>query len=133
MCTGEEDRHSSLELNVHGPTVRGWQSSRRCTYPQELILRLHGPTKLTRIQVLAHQYLIRKLRCISKQSISAFSRQKLYFHSFAFIIIIIAQEEFHELSTNFWWKVYSRLFKKSNSVKNGNRISKPGEARFPRG
>ncbi|KOX72242.1 hypothetical protein WN51_01104, partial [Melipona quadrifasciata] len=56
--TGEEDRHSSLELNVHGPTVRGWQSSRRCTYPQELILRLHGPTKLTRIQVLAHQYLI---------------------------------------------------------------------------
>ncbi|CAD1475959.1 unnamed protein product, partial [Heterotrigona itama] len=54
----EEDRHSSLELNVHGPTVRGWQSSRKCTYPQELILRLHGPTKLTRIQVLAHQYLI---------------------------------------------------------------------------
>ncbi|XP_031367191.1 centrosomal protein of 104 kDa isoform X2 [Apis dorsata] len=57
-ATSEEDRHSSLELNVHGPTVRGWQSSRRCTYPQELILRLHGPTKLTRIQVLAHQYLI---------------------------------------------------------------------------
>ncbi|OAD62722.1 hypothetical protein WN48_07538, partial [Eufriesea mexicana] len=56
--TGEEDRHSSLELNVHGPTVRGWQSSRRCTYPQELILRLQGPTKLTRIQVLVHQYLI---------------------------------------------------------------------------
>ncbi|KAG7213695.1 hypothetical protein KM043_002936 [Ampulex compressa] len=55
---GEEDRHSSLELNVHGPTVRGWQSSRKCTYPQELILRLHRPTKLTRIQVLAHQYLI---------------------------------------------------------------------------
>ncbi|EZA61106.1 hypothetical protein X777_08318 [Ooceraea biroi] len=55
---GEEDRHSSLELNVHGPTVRGWQSARNCTYPQELILRLHSPTKLTRIQVLAHQYLI---------------------------------------------------------------------------
>ncbi|XP_024891189.1 centrosomal protein of 104 kDa isoform X1 [Temnothorax curvispinosus] len=57
-ATSEEDRHSSLELNVHGPTVRGWQSARNCTYPQELILRLHGPTKLTRIQVLAHQYLI---------------------------------------------------------------------------
>lgn len=57
---GEEDRHSSLELNIHGPTVRGWQSARRCGYPQELILRLHGPAKLTRIQVLAHQYLIRK-------------------------------------------------------------------------
>lgn len=57
-ATSEEDRHSSLELNVHGPTVRGWQSARNCTYPQELVLRLHGPTKLTRIQVLAHQYLI---------------------------------------------------------------------------
>ncbi|KAK0170867.1 hypothetical protein PV328_008662 [Microctonus aethiopoides] len=57
-ASSEEDRHSSLELNIHGPTVRGWQSARRCGYPQELILRLHGPAKLTRIQVLAHQYLI---------------------------------------------------------------------------
>ncbi|XP_012271377.1 centrosomal protein of 104 kDa [Orussus abietinus] len=57
-ATSEEERHSSLELNAHGPTVRGWQSARRCAYPQELVLRLHGPTKLTRIQVLAHQYLI---------------------------------------------------------------------------
>ncbi|XP_034949351.1 centrosomal protein of 104 kDa isoform X2 [Chelonus insularis] len=57
-ATSEEERHSSLELNVHGPTVRGWQSARRCGYPQELILRLQGPAKITRIQVLAHQYLI---------------------------------------------------------------------------
>lgn len=57
---GEEERHSSLELNIHGPTVRGWQSAKKCGYPQELILRLHGPAKLNRIQVLAHQYLIRK-------------------------------------------------------------------------
>ncbi|XP_066594183.1 centrosomal protein of 104 kDa [Prorops nasuta] len=57
-ATSEEDRHSSLELNVHGPTVRGWQSARKCSYPQELILKLHGPAKLTRLQVLAHQYLI---------------------------------------------------------------------------
>ncbi|XP_063975581.1 centrosomal protein of 104 kDa isoform X2 [Diachasmimorpha longicaudata] len=57
-ATSEEERHSSLELNIHGPTVRGWQSARKCGYPQELILRLHGRAKLTRIQVLAHQYLI---------------------------------------------------------------------------
>ncbi|XP_015118491.1 centrosomal protein of 104 kDa isoform X2 [Diachasma alloeum] len=57
-ATSEEERHSSLELNIHGPTVRGWQSARKCGYPQELILRLHRPAKLTRIQVLAHQYLI---------------------------------------------------------------------------
>ncbi|XP_016844299.1 centrosomal protein of 104 kDa isoform X2 [Nasonia vitripennis] len=58
-ATSEDERHSSLELNIHGPTVRGWQSARRCTYPQEIILRLNKPAKLTRIQVLAHQYLIR--------------------------------------------------------------------------
>ncbi|OXU17252.1 hypothetical protein TSAR_006091 [Trichomalopsis sarcophagae] len=57
-ATSEDERHSSLELNIHGPTVRGWQSARRCTYPQEIILRLNKPAKLTRIQVLAHQYLI---------------------------------------------------------------------------
>ncbi|KAF7990486.1 hypothetical protein HCN44_000291 [Aphidius gifuensis] len=57
-ATSEEERHSSLELNIHGPTVRGWQSAKKCGYPQELILRLHGPAKLNRIQVLAHQYLI---------------------------------------------------------------------------
>ncbi|XP_011305093.1 centrosomal protein of 104 kDa isoform X2 [Fopius arisanus] len=57
-ATSEEERHSSLELNIHGPTVRGWQSARKCGYPQELVLRLQVPAKLTRIQVLAHQYLI---------------------------------------------------------------------------
>ncbi|XP_044599316.1 centrosomal protein of 104 kDa isoform X1 [Cotesia glomerata] len=57
-ASSEDERHSCLELNVHGPTVRGWQSARKCGYPQELILRLHAPAKITRIQVLAHQYLI---------------------------------------------------------------------------
>ncbi|XP_033225058.1 centrosomal protein of 104 kDa isoform X2 [Belonocnema kinseyi] len=74
-ASSEEDRHSSLELNIHGPTVRGWQSARRCNYPQELVLRLHGPTKLTRIQVLAHQYLIpQKLEIwVSRENSSASS------------------------------------------------------------
>lgn len=74
-ATSEEERHSSLELNIHGPTVRGWQSARKCSYPQELILRLHGPAKLTRIQVLVHQYLIpQKLEIWSSRENSSSSR-----------------------------------------------------------
>nr|CAD7256817.1 unnamed protein product [Timema shepardi] len=56
----EEDRHRATELNAHGPTVRGWQSSRNCSYPQELVFQLHHIATVQRIQVLAHQYLIRE-------------------------------------------------------------------------
>nr|CAD7423266.1 unnamed protein product [Timema monikensis] len=58
FASGEEDRHRATELNAHGPTVRGWQSSRNCSYPQELVFQLHHIATVQRIQVLAHQYLI---------------------------------------------------------------------------
>lgn len=48
------------ELETHGPAVRGWQSSKECSYPQELVLRLMSPSILHQIQILAHQFLIRK-------------------------------------------------------------------------
>ncbi|GLH11377.1 Uncharacterized protein GBIM_16168, partial [Gryllus bimaculatus] len=54
----EDERHRASELNAHGPTVRGWQSARCCSYPQELVLELHAVATVQRIQVLAHQYLI---------------------------------------------------------------------------
>ncbi|XP_067005297.2 centrosomal protein of 104 kDa [Anabrus simplex] len=57
-ASGEDERHRASELNVHGPIVRGWQSAKGCSYPQELILQLHSPATIQRIQVLAHQYLI---------------------------------------------------------------------------
>ncbi|XP_052122391.1 centrosomal protein of 104 kDa isoform X2 [Frankliniella occidentalis] len=58
FASGEEERHPASELNRHEPTVRGWQSSRHCKYPQELVLRLQRPSAIRRVQVLAHQCLI---------------------------------------------------------------------------
>lgn len=57
---GEGEKFKASELDRHGPSVRGWQSCRDCAYPQELILRLHKTATLHQVQILAHQYLIRK-------------------------------------------------------------------------
>jgi hypothetical protein len=58
--SGEDEHYRASELNTHGPTVLGWQSARECSYPQELILQLHATATIHKIQVLAHQYLIRQ-------------------------------------------------------------------------
>lgn len=58
--SGEDSKHCLSELNTHGPTVKGWQSERNSTYPQEIILQLDRRAKLSKIQVLVHQYLICK-------------------------------------------------------------------------
>lgn len=57
----EDPKYKASELNAHGPTVRGWQSTKNCEYPQELILKLKKRCSLHKIQFLAHQYLIREL------------------------------------------------------------------------
>lgn len=56
---GEDPKHRSTELNTHGPTVKGWQSEKNCEYPQEIVLQLEKRCSITKIQFLAHQYLIR--------------------------------------------------------------------------
>jgi centrosomal protein CEP104 len=58
--SGEDESYRARELNSHGPTVVGWQSAPDCSYPQELILQLHSTATVQKIQVLAHQYLIRQ-------------------------------------------------------------------------
>ncbi|XP_046386698.1 centrosomal protein of 104 kDa isoform X2 [Ischnura elegans] len=57
-ASGEDENHRARELECHGPTVRGWQSSRHCTYPQEIVLRLDTKALIQRVQILTHQYLI---------------------------------------------------------------------------
>lgn len=56
----EDPKYKASELNTHGPTVKGWQSTKNCEYPQELILKLEKRCSLHKIQFLAHQYLIRQ-------------------------------------------------------------------------
>ena len=56
--TTADEQHQANELNHHGPFVNGWQSSRSCTYPQELILQFDNYVRLKRVQLLSHQFLI---------------------------------------------------------------------------
>ena len=59
--TDEDPNFPASELNTHGPTVHGWRSSIGSTItPHDIVLRFHKPAKICRIQLLAHQYLIRK-------------------------------------------------------------------------
>uniref|UniRef100_A0A1B6L5S4 UVR domain-containing protein n=1 Tax=Graphocephala atropunctata TaxID=36148 RepID=A0A1B6L5S4_9HEMI len=57
-ASGEEEKYKACELDRHGPSIRGWQSAKDCSYPQEVVLRLHSTAILHQIQILAHQYLI---------------------------------------------------------------------------
>ncbi|XP_078805838.1 centrosomal protein of 104 kDa isoform X2 [Oryzias latipes] len=56
--SSHEDHFSAEELMVHAPTVRGWRSSRLCSFPQYILLQLEGRSRVRKLQLLAHQYLI---------------------------------------------------------------------------
>lgn len=51
-----------MELNEHGPNVFGWYSKKSSTsdFPKEIVLKFDFPATVVKIQVLAHQFLIRK-------------------------------------------------------------------------
>ncbi|XP_026222696.1 centrosomal protein of 104 kDa isoform X2 [Anabas testudineus] len=56
--SSDEDNFSAKELMVHAPTVNGWRSSRQCSYPQHITLQLVERSRVRKLQLLAHQYLI---------------------------------------------------------------------------
>uniref|UniRef100_A0A3B4ZDX1 Centrosomal protein 104 n=1 Tax=Stegastes partitus TaxID=144197 RepID=A0A3B4ZDX1_9TELE len=56
--SSHEDNFSAKELMVHAPTVSGWRSSRLCSYPQHITLQLAERSRVRKLQLLAHQYLI---------------------------------------------------------------------------
>ncbi|XP_017266868.1 centrosomal protein of 104 kDa isoform X2 [Kryptolebias marmoratus] len=56
--SSHEDDFSAKELMVHAPTVNGWRSSRLCSYPQHITLQLVERSRIRKLQLLAHQYLI---------------------------------------------------------------------------
>ncbi|XP_066262191.1 centrosomal protein of 104 kDa isoform X2 [Euwallacea similis] len=58
-ASSEDSKYRLTELNSHGPTVRGWRSEKNCGYPQEIVLQLEKRCVLDKIQILAHQYMIR--------------------------------------------------------------------------
>lgn len=54
-CTSEDPDFQVTELLKHGPQTKGWQSSRFCDYPQEIILQLSSPARIKQLQLLSHQ------------------------------------------------------------------------------
>ncbi|XP_028309015.1 centrosomal protein of 104 kDa isoform X1 [Gouania willdenowi] len=56
--SSHEDNFSAKELLVHAPTVSGWRSSRLCSFPQHVTLQLEERSRVRKLQLLAHQYLI---------------------------------------------------------------------------
>ncbi|GAA6223456.1 centrosomal protein of 104 kDa [Lates japonicus] len=56
--SSHEDNFTAKELMVHAPTVNGWRSSRLCSYPQHITLQLVERSRVRKLQLLAHQYLI---------------------------------------------------------------------------
>uniref|UniRef100_A0A8C6LGR9 Centrosomal protein of 104 kDa n=1 Tax=Nothobranchius furzeri TaxID=105023 RepID=A0A8C6LGR9_NOTFU len=56
--SSHEDKFSAKELMVHAPTVHGWRSSRLCSFPQHITLQLVERSRIRKLQLLAHQYLI---------------------------------------------------------------------------
>jgi len=57
-CSSECDNHPVRELQTFHAQSRGWQSSRWCDYPQELVLQFPGKVTLQQVQVLSHQFKI---------------------------------------------------------------------------
>ncbi|XP_019718495.1 centrosomal protein of 104 kDa isoform X2 [Hippocampus comes] len=56
--SSHEDNFSAQELIVHAPTVSGWRSSRSCSYPQHITLQLVERSRVKKLQLLAHHYLV---------------------------------------------------------------------------
>ncbi|XP_061197353.1 centrosomal protein of 104 kDa-like isoform X1 [Saccostrea echinata] len=56
--SGQDESYRAAELNYHSPLTKGWQSSRYCLYPQDIVLQLEHRSRLRKIQILSHQYLI---------------------------------------------------------------------------
>lgn len=59
--SSEDDDYPANQLNTISPNTRGWQSSRFCTYPQELGFQLiDGEVPISQLQLLSHQSKISK-------------------------------------------------------------------------
>ncbi|KAL1526684.1 hypothetical protein AB1Y20_015386 [Prymnesium parvum] len=56
--SSEDEAHPARELQRYSADSRGWQSTRWCEFPQELVLQFQGRVMLQQVQVLSHQFKI---------------------------------------------------------------------------
>ncbi|XP_041377426.1 centrosomal protein of 104 kDa-like [Gigantopelta aegis] len=57
-ASGQDDSYRAAELNNHSPLTKGWSSARYCLYPQDIVIQLDQRTRIRKIQLLSHQFLI---------------------------------------------------------------------------
>ncbi|MCO5584071.1 hypothetical protein L7F22_037993 [Adiantum nelumboides] len=57
FSSGQDENFPASELNK-GALGRGWQSTRFCTYPQEIVIELECQSKIASLQILSHEYKI---------------------------------------------------------------------------
>ncbi|EOD37518.1 hypothetical protein EMIHUDRAFT_417671, partial [Emiliania huxleyi CCMP1516] len=57
-CSSEDEQHPARELQSFHSQSRGWQSSRFCDFPQEIVLKFGGPVNVQQVQLLSHQFKI---------------------------------------------------------------------------
>ena len=57
-CSSESSDHPVRELQSVHSQSRGWQSTRWCEFPQELVLQFPATVTLQQVQVLSHQFKI---------------------------------------------------------------------------
>ncbi|KAG1649586.1 Centrosomal protein [Nymphon striatum] len=58
QVSGEERKYPGKNLNNHGPNVKGWISAKSCHYPQEAVIDLKKRSRVSKIQILSHPYMI---------------------------------------------------------------------------
>nr|CDS27541.1 centrosomal protein of 104 kDa [Hymenolepis microstoma] len=56
--TSQDDNFPARELNHISPSTNGWRSAKNCPYPQQIVVELEKPSRIRKIQILSHQYLI---------------------------------------------------------------------------
>ncbi|XP_063965860.1 centrosomal protein of 104 kDa-like isoform X1 [Lytechinus pictus] len=57
-ASSTDEGFNCKELEIHNPLVKGWVGGRFCLYPQEIVLRMPDKTRIRKLQLLAHQFLI---------------------------------------------------------------------------
>ncbi|CAH1776232.1 unnamed protein product [Owenia fusiformis] len=56
--SGQDEHFKAVELNTHSPLTKGWQSARFCLYPQDIVVKLDFRSRLRKVQLLSHQFLV---------------------------------------------------------------------------
>ncbi|XP_024402111.1 uncharacterized protein [Physcomitrium patens] len=56
-CSSQDEDFPVSELN-NDALGRGWQSSRFCLFPQEIVLELQHPSRIINMQLLCHEFMI---------------------------------------------------------------------------